>query len=106
MVIKYNTDYLRRKINVEIDGLKHEVNGIHDEERQTRIMGTGELEVSNYCIRDNILYISENLKCCKTCRWHEDYTWVCCNGYSPNVADITDNDDCCEEWEVGNGQER
>ena len=49
---------------------------------------------------------AENDGKCKTCKWHDDFTGVCCNGYSPNVADITDNDDCCEEWEVGNGQTR
>ena len=35
---------------------------------------------------------------CETCKWHDDFTGVCCNGYSPKVADFTDNDDCCEEW--------
>ena len=38
-------------------------------------------------------------KCCATCRWYEDYQGVCCNGDSPNRADFTGNEDCCECWE-------
>lgn len=36
---------------------------------------------------------------CGTCRWHEDFTWVCFNGYSPNVADFTNPDDSCPAYE-------
>ncbi len=38
-------------------------------------------------------------KTCCTCRWHEDRTWICFNGLSPNCADITDVEDGCECWE-------
>ena len=38
-------------------------------------------------------------KCCATCRWYEDYQGVCFNGDSPNCADFTDPESCCEEWE-------
>lgn len=36
---------------------------------------------------------------CGTCRWHDDYTWACFNGHSPNCADFTDPEDRCSEWE-------
>lgn len=36
---------------------------------------------------------------CKTCRYHDSFSWACCNGLSPKVADFTDNDDYCDEWE-------
>lgn len=38
-------------------------------------------------------------KCCATCAWYEDYQGVCFNGDSPNCADFTEPEDCCEEWE-------
>ena len=39
------------------------------------------------------------IKCCATCDWYEDYQGVCFNGDSPNCADFTEPEDCCEEWE-------
>lgn len=42
----------------------------------------------------------ENKKC-KTCKWHDDWSAVCCNGESPHCADFTDPDCCCERWESG-----
>ena len=39
------------------------------------------------------------MKNCKTCKWHEAYDGVCCNGNSEKCADFTDASDCCEEWE-------
>lgn len=41
----------------------------------------------------------ENKKCCGSCKWHEDFTWACFNGNSPNCADFTDPEDSCECWE-------
>ena len=38
-------------------------------------------------------------KCCRTCKWHDDFSWVCFNGESEKRADFTNNDDCCIEWE-------
>lgn len=38
-------------------------------------------------------------KCCGSCRWHDDFTWACFNGDSPNCADFTDPEDSCECWE-------
>ena len=42
-------------------------------------------------------------KCCRTCEYHiyEDYTQghVCCNDRSEHVADWTDDDHVCDEWE-------
>lgn len=36
---------------------------------------------------------------CKTCKWHDDFSWVCFNGDSPHCADFTDNDSICKQWE-------
>lgn len=38
-------------------------------------------------------------KTCCTCRWHEEYTWVCFNDLSLNCTDVTDVEDGCEHWE-------
>lgn len=27
-------------------------------------------------------------KCCVGCKWHEEWTWACCNGDSPYCADF------------------
>lgn len=49
--------------------------------------------------------VSEDVKekCCGSCKWHEqeeiDHGFVCVNGDSENVADWTENEDCCQEWE-------
>ena len=36
---------------------------------------------------------------CKTCKWHDDFSWVCANGDSQEVADFTDNEYGCSCWE-------
>lgn len=42
-------------------------------------------------------------ECCGTCKYHEyeDITdgWVCCNCASEYVADWTDNEHWCDEYE-------
>lgn len=42
-------------------------------------------------------------ECFKTCKWHEqeniDNGYVCVNGDSEYVADWTEDEQCCEEWE-------
>lgn len=48
--------------------------------------------------------MEENKKC-ETCKYHDSFSWSCCNGLSPKVADFTDNDDWCDEWEEVNGKE-
>lgn len=37
---------------------------------------------------------------CGNCKWHEDYSGVCCCGDSQHRADFTDNEFVCEcqEW--------
>lgn len=45
----------------------------------------------------------KRMKLCCTCKWHADND-VCTNGDSDNVADFTDPDDYCEQWE-GNYKE-
>lgn len=35
-------------------------------------------------------------KCCKNCRKHDDFTWVCFNGDSEYCADFTEPECCCE----------
>lgn len=39
------------------------------------------------------------MKCCKTCKYHDNFTWVCFNGDSVYRADFTDNMFVCKEWE-------
>nr|DAM25679.1 MAG TPA: hypothetical protein [Caudoviricetes sp.] len=38
-------------------------------------------------------------KCCKDCRKHDGFTWVCFNGDSEHCADFRCLDDSCECWE-------
>lgn len=44
-------------------------------------------------------------KCCKTCKWRDDYTWVCFNPDSIHKADFTTDDFVCEVWDDSNGTE-
>lgn len=39
-------------------------------------------------------------KCCKTCKWYDDFVGVCCNGESENRAEFMDEADGCDEWEA------
>lgn len=43
-------------------------------------------------------------KCCKNCRRHDDFTWVCFNGASEYCADFRCLDDSCECWEGVNNE--
>ncbi len=38
---------------------------------------------------------------CEGCRYHDSFSWVCCNADSPYRADFTN--DGCEYYEVDNG---
>lgn len=38
-------------------------------------------------------------KCCANCKWYEDCQGVCLNGDSEYLAEFTDPEDVCEEWE-------
>ena len=38
-------------------------------------------------------------RCCKTCKWYEDFQGVCFNGDSPHCADFTEPNRRCREWE-------
>ena len=38
-------------------------------------------------------------KCCKNCKWHDDFSWVCFNGESEECAGVTNNDFVCDKWE-------
>lgn len=40
-----------------------------------------------------------NNECCKNCKWHDSFTWACCNGDSENCADFMDNDNWCKVYE-------
>jgi hypothetical protein len=40
-------------------------------------------------------------KKCETCKWHDEWFGVCCNGTSPHCADFTGPDFCCKEWKSG-----
>lgn len=43
--------------------------------------------------------IIQKEKCCKACKKHDDFTWVCFNGDSEHCADFTEPDCVCEFWE-------
>lgn len=42
-------------------------------------------------------------KCCETCKWHDDFSWACCNGKSENRADFTFPGEACPFWEKKEG---
>ena len=42
---------------------------------------------------------------CKTCAYHDDFSWVCTNADSSYVADFTDNEDWCSEYRGREGSE-
>lgn len=46
------------------------------------------------------------MKKCKTCKWHDDFSWACCNGDSDECADFTDNDYVCSHWEAAESNEK
>lgn len=41
--------------------------------------------------------VEEN-KCCETCKYHDDWTWVCFNPEAEDRADFTDNEHKCDCW--------
>lgn len=51
------------------------------------------------------LYLNtlKDRKCCKTCAYHDDWTWVCFNGDSENRADFTQEDFVCSCWKNKEG---
>ncbi len=38
-------------------------------------------------------------RCCENCKWHDNFSGVCCNGESEHKVNFTDNDLCCDCWE-------
>lgn len=38
-------------------------------------------------------------RCCGTCRWHDNYTWVCSCPDSDYRADFTDSNHVCVNYE-------
>lgn len=43
-------------------------------------------------------------KCCSTCKYHDDFSWVCFNGESDFRADFTHPEHQCSYWK-GNEQD-
>lgn len=37
-------------------------------------------------------------KVCRTCMFHDEFSWACCNGYSPYVAEFMDDRSNCGYW--------
>ena len=37
-------------------------------------------------------------KKCRTCKYHDDFSWACFNGDSDERGDFTDNEMHCEHW--------
>jgi hypothetical protein len=44
--------------------------------------------------------VEDDLKTCRHCRWHEEFTWACFNGDSEYCADFTNDEDSCPCWEA------
>lgn len=42
----------------------------------------------------------DEIECCETCKWHEDFSGACCNGESEARGDFTTGDDYCGCWEL------
>lgn len=49
--------------------------------------------------------MTDNERCCETCAYHDDFSWVCFNGDSEMCADVTNNDFVCDKWEDKNGKD-
>lgn len=77
----------------EISGIKRMIDDIVEKEDHNR-------DIYLICEMAK-LYLDtiKDKKCCKTCRWHDDFSWVCFNPESEKRADFTDNGYCCECWE-------
>lgn len=43
--------------------------------------------------------MENNDRCCKTCVYHDDWTWVCFNPDSESRADFTNEKFVCNCWE-------
>jgi hypothetical protein len=46
--------------------------------------------------------MNEDRRCCGTCKYHQHddgEDWICVNTDSEYVADWTEYEDCCENWE-------
>lgn len=41
-------------------------------------------------------------KVCGTCQYHDEFSWACCNGYSPYVAEFMDDRSNCGYWRENN----
>lgn len=50
-------------------------------------------------LRKDTVDIETGNKCCKTCAYHNDWTWVCFNPEADDVADFTDESHVCSGWE-------
>ena len=35
---------------------------------------------------------------CGSCKWHDNWSGVCCHPESKHCADFTSNDDWCRKW--------
>ena len=41
----------------------------------------------------------EENKCCETCAYHDDFSWVCFNPEAKDRADFTEDSYVCDCWE-------
>ena len=42
--------------------------------------------------------MTDNERCCETCAYHDDFSWVCFNPEAYDRADFTDNENTCDCW--------
>lgn len=53
-------------------------------------------------------FMSEKIKIdlkCRTCKYHDSYSWACCNADSSYVADFTDDEDWCSHYEAADDKD-
>ena len=49
-------------------------------------------------LQKDIANIETENKCCETCAYHDDWTWVCFNPEADDRADFTDENHVCDCW--------
>lgn len=44
-------------------------------------------------------HLKEKGRICGSCEWHDEFSWVCCNGDSEYAGEFTNDSFTCDEWE-------
>lgn len=51
-------------------------------------------------LTERIFWLMIAERTCRTCAWHDSFSWACFNGDSPYRADFTQNEQKCRFWEL------